>query len=59
MINRPSKHELVDEALHEEIAALADVMLAAASVDHPLSQDELDHALGVSPEPDRTDGDQS
>jgi hypothetical protein len=49
--DRPNR-ELIDDALQDEIAVLADIMLAVANASGPLSQDEIDHALGVSPEED-------
>lgn len=50
----PARRELVDEALHDEIAALADVMLAVADASDPMSQDEIDDALGLSPARNQT-----
>jgi hypothetical protein len=50
-----SQQELVDQSLQDEIAALADVMLAVANASGHLSQGEIDNALGVSPEPDDKD----
>jgi hypothetical protein len=50
-----SQQELVDQSLQDEIAALADVMLAVANASGSLSQGEIDNALGVFPEPDDND----
>jgi len=46
-------HEpLVDTALADEIALLGELMVAAALAGHPLSQAEIDAALGLSsPDP--------
>jgi hypothetical protein len=38
--------------LHDEIANLADVMLAVAYTSGPLSQDEIDAGLGASSDED-------
>lgn len=42
---------LVDTALADEIALLGDLMAAAVAVGRPLSQEEIDRALGLGPEP--------
>jgi hypothetical protein len=49
MLRGLPNRELVDESLQEEIAVLADLMLAVAHATGPLSQDEIDDALGLSP----------
>jgi hypothetical protein len=49
----PANQELVDRPLQEEIAALADIMLAVAASSGPLSQDEVDVALGVPAQQDQ------
>jgi hypothetical protein len=45
---RPDKHELVGHVLQDEIANLANVMLAVANACGLLPQDEIDAALGLS-----------
>jgi hypothetical protein len=54
MLRGLPNRELVDESLRDEIAVLADVMLAVAHAAGPLSQEEIDDALGVSPAQDET-----
>lgn len=55
MLRGLPNRELVDESLQEEIAVLADLMLAVAHATGPLSQDEIDDALGILPEQDEDD----
>ncbi len=42
---------LEDEDLLEEVELVANLMVAAASRDEHLSQDEVDEILGVVPQP--------
>ncbi len=41
--------ELHDPALHEEIQLVGQLVVAATSTPHRLSQQEIDKALGVDP----------
>jgi hypothetical protein len=43
--------ELDDEALAQEIALLADLIVAAGKADGPMDQAEIDELLGVSARP--------
>lgn len=42
--------ELRDAALHDEILLVGELIVAASTVDGPLSESEIDEALGISPE---------
>ena len=44
--------ELRDAALHEEIELVGQLVVAATSTPHRLSQTEIDRVLGVEEEPD-------
>lgn len=53
MVPTDPDEPLVDTALADEIALLGEVIAAAvAAADRPLSQAEIDAALGLGPEPE-------
>ncbi|MEO7060359.1 MAG: hypothetical protein ABI083_11605 [Lapillicoccus sp.] len=41
--------ELRDAALHDEIELVGELIVAASTVDGPLSESEIDEALGICP----------
>lgn len=48
--------ELSDETLQEEITLVGDLVVAATSAAGPLSVDEIDRLLGVTPGEDESSG---
>lgn len=46
----PAADEMRDSALHEEIELVGQLVVAATSTPHRLSQQEIDKVLGVEPE---------
>lgn len=40
--------ELTDDALHDEIVLVGDLVVAASASEGPLSEDEIDAVLGVT-----------
>ena len=49
MVTPGSGSELNDDALADDIDLLADLVVAATGVQSPLTQDEVDAALGLPP----------
>jgi hypothetical protein len=39
--------ELTDDALQDEIELVGDLVVAASASERPLTDDEIDHALGI------------
>lgn len=39
--------ELTDDALHDEIELVGDLVVAASASERPLTEDEIDRALGI------------
>jgi hypothetical protein len=39
--------ELTDDALHDEIELVGDLVVAASASERPLTDDEIDRALGI------------
>jgi hypothetical protein len=54
MTNRPEP-ELTDESLRTEIELLGDVIVAVSLFPHPLTEAELDEALGLPNRQPRVD----
>ena len=61
MTNEPrAGADLTDDALQDEIELVGDLVVAATASDEPLTEDEIDRALGIKrghqPEPDDNPG---
>jgi hypothetical protein len=55
------RHQQLDLRVHDrvaldEIELYSEILSAVAMTDRPLTMAEIDHALGIGPAGDRTDG---
>jgi hypothetical protein len=57
MVDRPDDSEMTDAVLRSEIELLADLIAAVSDVPGPLTEDQVDAVLGLSPLVPRDDGD--
>lgn len=53
-MTRADNEDLRDAALHDEIELVGELIVAASTVDGPLSQSEIDEALGICRTPAET-----